>query len=540
VSTPRLTVLGFDAATLDVIEPLIDAGELPNLASLLARGAHGTLRSTTHPLTPQAWSTMVTGVNAGQHGIWDFAERGESGYDLRIVNGSYRTAPALWDYLSASGRSVGLVNIPFTWPAPEVNGFAISGFDTAAHDEMTFPRDLLRDVVDSHAELVLDHKFPIARDGTIDLALVRRAIDRKVAITIELMERYAPELLFVVFMSADHVQHLAWNEWETRRERSPVADVYRILDDALGTFLDAVGADADVMIVSDHGAGSLDGVVNLNAWLEREGFLAYLDEPGAVRRLGRRALAARRKLLPARARNLVKRAAPELADRAARPSATRLIDMARTRAFSYGAFGNVVLNVRGREEQGIVEPGAEYQSVRAELKERLLELRAPGGERIVRAVHDRESLYEGPALDRAPDLIVEFDDYAWLGKGNLRRRTPAIWDEVEIESGSDYAYVGSHRPDGMVALAGPSVSRGVTLAAGIEDVAPTILYLLGEPVPSRFEGRVLTEALDATILDGRPIEYVDADEVGRQGVESYSSAEAVEVEGRLRSLGYLD
>lgn len=538
--SPRLTVIGLDAATLDVIDPLIEAGELPNLASLIARGAHGTLRSTTHPLTPQAWSTMVTGVNAGQHGIWDFAERSDSGYELRIVNGSYRLAPAIWDYLSAAGRSVGIVNIPFTWPAPEVEGFAISGFDTAAHDEMTFPRDLLREIVAGHGELELDHKFPIARDGSIDAELVRRACDQKVAIAVELAQRYTPDLLFVVFMSADHVQHLAWNAWDQQREGSPVAEVYRILDGALGSLLEGLGGGRDVMVVSDHGAGSLDGVVNLNAWLAQEGFLSYVESPSGLRQLAQRALSLRRRLLPEGARRAIKRAAPHLAERAVRSSATDLVDMAGTKAFSYGAFGNIVLNVRGREDQGIVEPGAEYDSVRVEIARRLLELRSPAGQRIVRAVHNRESLYEGPALGRAPDLIVEFEDYAWLGKGNLRRRTPAIWDEVEIESGSDYAYVGSHRLEGMVAIVGPSASPGVTLTANIEDIAPTILYLLGEPVPSHLEGRVLVEALDGELLGRRPIEYADVGSVDKQRLESYSSEEVVEVEDRLRSLGYLD
>ena len=65
---------------------------------------------------------MVTGVNAGRHGIWDFSERDESGYRLRLVNGSDNRAPALWTRLSAAGRRVGVVNVPFTWPAPEVDG----------------------------------------------------------------------------------------------------------------------------------------------------------------------------------------------------------------------------------------------------------------------------------------------------------------------------------------------------------------------------------------------------------------------------------
>src|SRR4051794_18980056 len=90
---PALTVLGLDAATFDVLDPLLEAGQLPALARLFDAGSRGTLRSTIHPLTSQAWATMVTGVNAGRHGLWDFAERDESGYQLRLVNGSYPRGP---------------------------------------------------------------------------------------------------------------------------------------------------------------------------------------------------------------------------------------------------------------------------------------------------------------------------------------------------------------------------------------------------------------------------------------------------------------
>ena len=102
---PKLIVVGLDAATFDVIDPLVEAGDLPNLAGLLDRGARGTLRSTTHPLTPLAWTTMVSGVNAGKHGIWDFSERDASGYGLRLVNGSHSRAPALWTRLSHGAGS---------------------------------------------------------------------------------------------------------------------------------------------------------------------------------------------------------------------------------------------------------------------------------------------------------------------------------------------------------------------------------------------------------------------------------------------------
>ena len=536
MASPELTVVGLDAATFDVIDPLVETGDLPNLARLLERGAHGRLRSTTHPLTPLAWTTMVTGVNAGRHGIWDFSERDESGYQLRLVNGSDNRAPALWTRLSAAGRRVGVVNVPFTWPAPELDGFVIAGMDAwAREDGMTSPPGLLAELQSRYGKLLVDHSFPLDDRDRFDLHQVAAVCEQRIAIVDWLLSRYEPELLFLVFMAADHVHHLGWPEWEERGRESTVAEVYRILDRALGAILERVG-DGNVLVVSDHGGGALRGVVNLNAWLAQEGFLAYGEARGGAEH---RLFELRRKL-PQGLRDSARRHLPGMRERAHRARAPEIVDWTRTRAFSYGVFGNVVVNLRGRERDGIVEPGAEYEQARDEIAARLLELRAPDGQEIVAAVHRREDLYDGPALAKLPDLIVEFRDYAWLGKGNLTGRTPTIWDTIAPRAHPGATYAGSHRPDGILVLAGPAARAGVELSAGIADVAPTALYLLGEPIPAELEGRLLAEAIDPALLDGRPPEYAEPAEVEVGAPRPYDAEGAAEVEDRLRSLGYLE
>jgi predicted AlkP superfamily phosphohydrolase/phosphomutase len=543
-AAPTLTVIGLDAATFDVIDPLLAEGQLPAIAALLERGSRGVLRSTTHPLTPTAWSTMVTGVGAGRHGMWDFSARDESGYRLYPVNGSYRRAPAVWDLLTQAGRRTGVVNVPFTWPAPSVDGFSLAGLDASARDDgMAFPDGLLAELRSRFGQLELDHRFPLGDDGVVDLDQVRRAAEQKVALTLWLAERFEPELLWVVFMAADHIHHLCWPEWELEGSASRVAEVYRILDEAVGALVEHA-AGHDVMLVSDHGGGALDGVVNLNAWLAREGFLEYVGAQGGIARadLGRRAFAqafALRRRLPKGLRRAVKQRVPGLRERAYELRSYSAIDWSRTRAFAYGTFGNIVLNVRGREAQGIVEPGAEYERVCDEITDQALDLRGHDGERIVAAVHRREQLFAGPYLDRVPDLVVEFAEYRYLGKGNMAERSDSIWDRIAITPGSKEDYVGSHRHEGIVALAGPSAVQGGELFASIEDVAPTVLYLLDEPIPSDLEGRVLAEAIEPALLDQREPAYTGASQLEVAPATSYGE-EGDEVSERLRGLGYLE
>jgi predicted AlkP superfamily phosphohydrolase/phosphomutase len=543
VASPTLTVIGLDAVTPLVLEPLRAAGAVPHLDRLLAQGAAGVLRSTTHPLTPQAWTTMFTGVGAGRHGIWDFHERDESGYGLRPVNGSYRREPAVWQRLSAAGRRVGVINVPFTWPADDVNGFALAGFDAyGRRDGYATPAGLLDEIEQRFGPLVQDHAFPVTPQGGIDLGQVRRVAEQRVELTLWLAERFDPELLVAVFMAADHAQHLGWDEWERSGPASPLAQVYGILDEAVGALAGALGG--DIMIVSDHGAGPLDGVVNLNAWLAEQGLLEYasageLMRGGQLQRMATaRALALWRRL-PLDFRTRAKQRLGGLRERSYELQNYSIVDFERTKAFAYGTFGNIVINVQGRERTGIVAPGAEYEAVRDAVAHGLRELRDPAtGRQIVAAVHRREELFSGPQIERVPDLVVEFADYAWLGKGNLKSRTESIWDRVEI-AGTDAAYVGSHRHEGIVALTGPSAAPG-GLFASIEDVAPTIQYLLGEPIPESMEGRLIDAAIDPALLERRPPEYVAEDVPLASGIRAFADDEAGQVQDRLRGLGYIE
>lgn len=539
MSTPKLTTIGLDAATFAVIDPMLEAGELPNLQRLFAAGSRGVLRSVTHPLTPHAWSTMTTGVNAGRHGIWDFAERPQDTYDLRVVNGSYRRAPAIWDRLSAAGVRSALVSIPFTWPAPEIEGCVLAGLDAAERDRgFSHPAGLLDELRERFGELVLDYRFPIGADGELDLDLVRRAAEQKVEIALWLVEGYDVDLLFAVFMAADHVHHLCWDDWERRGLESLVADVYRILDEAAGALADAAGDDGDVLVVSDHGGGKLEDVVNLNHFLAEQGYLTYRGASAAIGRRAASRVFQLRRLFPDGARTWVKRRLPALRERAYEATSYTVVDWEQTRAFAYGTFGNVVINVRGREPEGSVAP-EDYEAVRASVAEALEGLRGRKGERIVAAVHRREDLCYGPEISKVPDLVVEFADYAWLGKGNLTRRGDSLWDRIEIES-SAHSYVGSHRIEGIVSLTGPSAAAGRTIEADIADIAPTVLYLLGQPLPSDLDGRLIAEALDPHLLDRRPPEYSDEEAEVRTSTESYSPEDESVIEERLRSLGYLE
>ena len=211
------------------------------------------------------------------------------------------------------------------------------------------------------------------------------------------------------------------------------------------------------------------------------------------------------------------------------------IDWSRTRAYCPSAPGSGLwINLRGREPEGIVTPGAEYERVVTELRDRLLAYRDPRtGEPVVTAVHRRDEIYHGPCAEGGPDLLVETARTVCMVEGLGQRALMPAGREAQERTGN-------HARDGILLLHGPDVRRGETLSlAAIEDVAPTVLYLLGLPVDTDMDGRVLTEALDPERLAREPIAETDTPYELPESAFQYSSDDEKRIQDMLEGLGYV-
>ena len=288
---PRLLVIGLDGATLDLVRPWAAAGRLPVLARLMAAGAWGPLRSTLPAATFPAWTSLVTGVNPGRHGVLDFTERVPGTYRVRFVNGSYRRVPALWTRLSAAGRRVAVLTVPATYPPEPTCGVMVSGFDsplaTAIDGSFVHPRALYREIQRAVGRVPFaDFQEVTTGPGWHAVALARllEGVERRTKLAAWLLERERWDALMVVFGESDTVAHHFWRFHDPRSPRhapSPfagaIACVYAALDRALGALLAAAPPDTAVAIVSDHGSGGAsDRVVHLKQQASRQ--LAQLRE----------------------------------------------------------------------------------------------------------------------------------------------------------------------------------------------------------------------------------------------------------------------
>jgi predicted AlkP superfamily phosphohydrolase/phosphomutase len=544
----RVLVLGLDGATFDVIDPLIAAGRLPQLAALRAAGAARPLRSSVPPMSFPAWSTFLTGTPPGRHGIFDFTQKVAGAYRIRFVNASQRRVPSFLARATAAGRRALCLGVPATFPPERVDGLLVAGFD-APVSSGTDPRsasdpELYRAI----AARAGPWKRPDLDEGARDpgwheraVATLTTRVEHKATFACEALaelERRGrrPDLAVVVFAESDTVAHHYWRDHDPRsprhdpaasaQRRGAVAAVYERLDAACGALRAAFGDDALCAVVSDHGSGgAARRVVHLNQRLADCGLLVRGGWATAREGLAR---AARDLAL----RRLSPRAA-EAAFRRARGAAARVesaarfggLDWRRTRAFSEEANTQpgVWINLRGREARGCVAT-SDYEALRSAVIDALLDWKLPAGGPVVVRARRREEVYTGPHVELAPDVVVELALDAGYGLSLVATRWSQPAPEAirsladdELAGGRGRGMNGTHRQEGIW-IADEALDAWLeSPSPGLEEVAPALLAALGV-------------AADADRGRAEPM----------AAQREYTPEEEARVAARLRALGYLE
>ena len=556
----RVLLIGLDAATFTVIDPLLARGRLPNLARLIRQGVRGELRSTIPPLTFPAFPSLLTGKNPGKHGIYGPEVLDLTKYQPKTgqpTNSQPIAGQTILDFLGKRGARVASYGVPMTTPVWPINGVMVGGFPTPdPWRAYTWPPEFADEVGP-----LMPPSIPKPQTGDRDELreeflrvkpeLILPMADYEIEKTTAFLERFVRsgeyDLVAGVIRVPDYLQHKLWKH---REPSYPTYDpkqaakyghlidhYYEEIDRALGKVFDAAGGWI-VAVVSDHGAGHYPTrVFHPNAFLRRAGLLAPVERGNvsAARRLmGLVRLAFR--VLPIK--DLVLQRLPlALHKRLARVrDLGDTIDWPRTQAFFspvYHPTCGIVVNLRGRQAQGTVEPGAGYEAVRDRIIAGLKALRDPhDGRPIVQEVYRREELYAGPFVENAPDVIFLTDPIYY---GGTRQDTlVTMTDKRTLDHAS-----GAHRMEGVLVLHGPGVRAGVEVeGATIIDIAPTLLHAAGWPVPADVDGRVLTAALEPAVAE-RPVQVGEPLGEGGGARGQYSEEEEESIRAALKGLGYI-
>ncbi len=548
----KLLVFGLDGATFDLIRPWVAKGYLPNLGRLLKNGASGDLNSTLPPVTSPAWPSFMTGVNPGKHSVFDFI-RPDAG-DFTLVNATSIRAPTIWQIASEAGLRVGAMNVPVTYPPQPVNGFMITGMLSPTGAEITYPPELLA----PYAEKLGPYRVALRvqyKEGKEEAFLTDALdlIEARGRYALHLMADQPWDLFMVHFIVLDNLQHAFWKFFDPShpRYRPELAEkygdgllrAYQKVDEQMGRLIEQAqrsAGDVNIIVMSDHGFGPLHYIVNLNIHLLRHGLLQLKRHPwtqlkAALFRLGFTPAGVYRLLENAGLQNIVVRVSKQSRNQAVGKFLSfQDVDWRRTIAYSMGHVGQVYLNRRGREPQGIVEDGTAYEQARERVVDVLRQLTHPDtGKALLDEAIFGPDVTRGPYAAQAPDLHLIFDGYRCIAFPLFATDNKVVTRQIRGDSGC-------HRSNGIFIGHGPDFGQSVTVdGSQIIDLAPTILYLLGLPVLGDMDGRVLEAALQPALLDERPVRFAQTDGDRGDGEMLLPEEDAAEIEDRLRALGYL-
>lgn len=490
----KVFVIGLDCAEPSLIFERWRA-DLPNLGRLMSMGAYGRMRSCEPPITVPAWASMMSSKDPGQLGFYGFRNRADYGYEkMTIATGAAVRANRVWDILGSVGKRSIVVGVPQTFPVRPMNGHLVSCFLTPpGATDYTWPSALKGelDLLFGENGYMHDVRGYRTDDKAWLLGQIYRMAEQHFRAIHYLLDSKPWDFFISVDMGVDRMHHGFWSNMDaTHPHHEPgnpfenaIHDYYVYLDGEIGKLLARMDGNTVVLVVSDHGARAMQGGFCINEWLRQQGLLVLKEEPHGLQ-----------------------------------PLEKCSVDWSRTKVWASGGYyARVFFNVQGREPQGVIPPD-QYQAFRDEMVRHLEATADAEGRLLGTVVRVPQQVYR-ETNNVPPDLIVYFGNLAWRSVGSLGLNTLHTLDN---DTGPDDA---NHDWDGIFIAYDPASPQNGRQLSGLqlEAVAPTILTLMGVPVPPDMAGRAVKlesggEAMSAS---------------------GYSPEDEAAISDHLAALGYL-
>lgn len=557
----RLLVIGLDGATLDLIKNWSDQGLLPNIKYLLDNGAHAKLQSTIPTISPAAWTTFMTGKNPGKHGIYDFIRRRSNSYQLIPARNNLSKINTIFRQISNTGRRVAVINVPLTYPPEQLNGVMVSGLGAPDNDSFAMPTELVQELKREGYTVNNALRYTPESAETY-LTYLMEITQTRFSTVMKILTQEAWDFFMYVFRDIDTVQSFFWHDYDPNHPlhdpkraltlQNAMLHYHQLVDSMIGDMINGFGLNANIIVMSDHGNGPLYKEVHLNNWLAQNNFLTFkktlqgqdysqkilrrfgITKERVTQIIGWHRVEALKQRLPVKWHSVIPSTYPSL---------TEKVDWIKTQAYSYGHVGQIYINLRGREPQGIVNPGAEYDKVVEEISSALLSLiDVDDGLPVVSDIFHNKLLYHGIYAQNGPDIVVHFRNLEYTSDAGSEFASKDILSSPRSDE------TGFHRLEGLLIACGPDIKPSLSPQnAHIQDLAPTILSLYQIAIPSDCDGVVLESFLyqkdilltnhsdTPTVHSQNP--YENESDIEEQ--IGLSESEEQEIVENLRRLGYL-
>jgi len=483
----------------------------------MSEGVYGSLDAWPNINSASSWSSIVTGYNPGQHGIFNLSDASiQKSTPWQFMTASERKKDPFWRILSSAGQSVGVINVPISYPADRIHGFMLAGMDSPSVHSRGFahPPDLLDELRGQGIDYIIDvPTFAVISHRETHQCPVKaqHMVDAQARTILHLMKTHPWDVLMAVFTASEKVQHFFYPDHHGSVDNvdwRPIRQLYEQIDAFLGKALGLINDHTTILILSNQGFGPAHSSPNfLNPLFSRLGFLSYRpDQRNLKERWLKKLLFYGRRFIPLRLQKPLAMAFPKLYQSALRERLYSNVDWSRSRVFAPPHGRRIYINLQGRQPKGIVSP-KDYESLCEQVRQILLNLTDPAtGKPPVREVYRYEDLYHGPYRDRDADLFIRWDDdlrydsICYMSEGRL------ITVTNPKPKGVRKWLTGSNHSDGIFIAYGEGIKRKSHMTgAHIYDIVPTILYLQNLPVPSDMDGKVLTDIFTEERLQQHPV-----------------------------------
>ncbi len=444
---PKVLVVGWDGADWDRIEPIIE--DMPNLKALMENGMYGNLTSIFPTISPAAWSSIYTGKNPGEHGIFNFLDR----KTLMPVTAKDVKAEAMWHILGKNNYTVvAVVNVPQTYPPKPVNGVLVGGYLSIPGTIFTYPGELTKTLEEGGYVIeAMDQDYSVLKRKQL-LDHLELTVDKRTQFAKGLMKQQDFDFFMVVYTGIDRIQHYFWRE--KGKYKDAISDHYKKLDSLLGELIDTYKPDYTI-IVSDHGFMKLKGEIYTNNLLMNLGYLKLKQQPGFLARIG---------LTQQLMRQWADRFPPlEWLRLKFKSSGSSLpkpnflnIDTKNSKAFTFGWGGQVYINAEGKE----------YEQIKNNIINALYKIE-DHGQKVVKDVYESKKILHGSQMELAPDLIIVSPGYDAVGFMGFK----GVLNTHQIKSGT-------HALQGVYVLSGKGIDHKQQQTT-LLNIAPTVLKLFG-------------------------------------------------------------
>lgn len=477
-------ILGLDGATFNIINPLIKEGKLPNFKKIIDNGVYGNIINPGYLASPTAWTTLTTGVNPGEHGLYDFLSVTEN-HEFKLNLSTDKKTRSFWDILNL--KSI-IVNMPGTYPMIYDNeNLTVVGcmLTPGLSSDFTYPKELKEEILDKIKDYKINLDWELYADNESGfMADLKKMTDARLRLFDYLMENNQWDIFLGVVIGTDRLQHLFW-------DKENIFEIYSMLDIYIGKLLKKIEKEEDIIlfVISDHGFGEIDNLFYLNTWLKENGYLSIKRERipyWLMRKLGinREFITKVLKKLGVDTESLRMRLSDRIKNLAP-PTETNLfqdINWKKTKAFFFG-FGNLYINKELRFKGGIVSIG-NVANLKEDIKKKLEQHEA------VKKIHDRNELFKGRDLDSGPDLLVELNERYAFAK--------SLGNKIVTERKDMKA---DHLPEGIFLAYGNNIKRRYKRDLNVLDFAPTLLYSMAGKKDWNMEGKVASDIFEREISE---------------------------------------